>query len=68
MVGPMGKTLPSARPILGLVAMALFALWAVGPAQADAAKCGGRKADIVGDPDEKKRMFVEMGAVYERDR
>ncbi len=26
-----------------------------------------RKADIVGDPEEKKRLFVEVGAVYERE-
>ncbi len=26
-----------------------------------------RKADIVIDPDEKKRIYVEMGAVYERE-
>ncbi|MGZ5386906.1 MAG: calcium-binding protein [Solirubrobacterales bacterium] len=31
-----------------LAAVALFALWAIGPAQADAARCGGRKATMVG--------------------
>lgn len=36
--------------LAALAALASFALWAVGPAQADAAKCGGRKADIVGGP------------------
>ena len=31
-----------------LAALALFAAWAVGPAEADAARCGGQKADVVG--------------------
>ena len=26
-----------------------------------------KKADVVGDPDEKKRLFLEVGAVYERE-
>jgi Ca2+-binding RTX toxin-like protein len=36
--------------VSGIAAAALLALWSVGPAQADAARCGGRKADIVGGP------------------
>ena len=32
----------------GLAALGLFLLWSIGPAQADAARCGGRKADVVG--------------------
>jgi Ca2+-binding RTX toxin-like protein len=33
----------------GLTALALFVLWSVAPALADAAKCGGRKATMTGN-------------------
>lgn len=49
MVGPISRTskLRQAR-IAGIASMALIALWAIGPAQAHAIKCGGKKATIVG--------------------
>lgn len=39
-----------AARLAGLAALGLFALGAVAPAQADGARCGGKKADIVGGP------------------
>jgi Ca2+-binding RTX toxin-like protein len=44
----------SCARVAGLAAMTLFALWSVGPAQADAARCGGQKADVVGGGGDNK--------------